>query len=97
MTNSEKLSALIRHIKLVETNCNIISKATMDKNPEFAIAIAKRGRMHDLSKFDSLEFEHLWKGSKNFDIALLHHHCHNSHHPEHFANGIYGMFSRNDL
>ena len=54
MTNSQKLSALIRHIKLVETNCNIISRMTMDKNPEFAIAIAKRGRMHDLSKFDSI-------------------------------------------
>lgn len=91
MTNTEKLSALIRHIKLVETNCNIISRATMDKDPEFAIAIAKRGRTHDLTKFDSLEFEYLWKGSKNFEIALLHHHCHNSHHPEHYANGIYGM------
>lgn len=94
MTNTEKLSALIRHIKLVENNCNIISRAIIDKDPQFAIDIAKRGRIHDISKFNSLEFEWLWKGEKNFDIALLHHHCHNSHHPEFYANGIYGM---NDL
>jgi len=91
MTNSEKLSALIKHIKLVENNCNAISRKTMDIDPKFALAIARRGRMHDLSKFDQLEFEHLWKGEKCFDIALLHHHCHNSHHPEFFRNGIYGM------
>ena len=91
MTNSEKISSLIRHIKLVEDNCNIISKKVMDTNPEFAIEISKRGRLHDISKFDDLEFKNLWRGEKNFDIALLHHHCHNSHHPEHYKSGIYGM------
>ena len=91
MTDSEKLSSLIRHVKMVENNCNIISRKTMELNPGFALDIAKRGRMHDLSKFEPLEFEHLWKGAKNFDVALLHHHCHNSHHPEHYKNGIYGM------
>ena len=91
MTNTEKLSSLIRHIKLVENNCNIISRKMIDTNPQFAIDIAKRGRIHDASKFDKIEFEHLWWGSKCFDVALLHHHCHNSHHPEHFHNGIYGM------
>ena len=91
MTNTEKLSSLIRHIKLVENKCNIISRKMIDTNPQFAIDIAKRGRIHDASKFDKIEFEHLWWGSKCFDVALLHHHCHNSHHPEHFHNGIYGM------
>lgn len=91
MTKTEKLSTLIRHIKMVEANCNLISRYTMEKDPEFAVAIAKRGRMHDLTKFDSLEFEYLWKGEKNFDIAILHHHSHNSHHPEYYVNGIYGM------
>lgn len=91
MTDSEKLSSLIRHVKMVENNCNIISRKTMELNPGFALDIAKRGRMHDLSKFEPLEFEHLWKGAKNFDVALLHHHCHNSHHCEHYKNGIYGM------
>jgi len=91
MTNSEKLSALIRHIKMVETNCNIISRHMMNEDSHFAITIAKRGRLHDLSKFDDLEFQNLWKGEKNFDIALVHHHTNNRHHPEHFTNGIYGM------
>lgn len=91
MTDTEKLSSLIRHIKLVEDNCNIISRKMMDINPSFAIALSQRGRLHDISKFDPLEFDHLWHGEKNFDVALLHHHCHNSHHPEHFRNGIWGM------
>ena len=91
MNNSEKLSSLIRHVKMVENNCNIISRKTMDSNPSFALEIAKRGRIHDLSKFDPLEFEHLWKGERCFDLALIHHHCHNSHHPEHYRIGIYGM------
>jgi hypothetical protein len=60
------------------------------KIPEFAIAIAKRGWTHDLTKFDNLEFQNLWKGEKNFDIAIDYH-TNNQHHPEHFPNGIYGM------
>lgn len=91
MTNTEKLHSIIKHIKLVENNCNIISQALMETDPKFSIAIVKRGRLHDLSKFDTLEFDHLWQDAKCFDVALLHHRCHNSHHPEHYRNGIYGM------
>jgi hypothetical protein len=91
MTDTQKLTSIIQHIKRVEDNCNIISRKMMDINPRFAIAIAKRGRVHDASKFDQLEFENLWEGSKCFEIAILNHHCHNSHHPEFYRNGIHGM------
>lgn len=91
MNNSEKISALLRHIKLVEDNCNMISRKMMDIDSNFATAIVKRGRLHDASKFEELEFNSLWKGERNFTIALLHHHSRNSHHPEHYRNGIYGM------
>ena len=91
MNDTEKLTSIIQHIKRVEANCNIISRKMMDINSKFAIELAKRGRIHDASKFDQLEFENLWAGQKCFDIALLHHHCHNSHHPEHYINGVYGM------
>jgi len=37
MNNSEKLSSLIRHVKMVENNCNIISRKTMESNPGFAL------------------------------------------------------------
>ena len=93
MTDTEKLSAIIQHVKRVEDNCNIISRKIMDIDPNFAIALAKRGRIHDASKFDELEFNNLWAGEKLFEISLLHHHCHNSHHPEFYKNGIYGMNS----
>jgi len=91
MTDTEKLTSIIQHIKRVEDNCNIISRKMMDINPRFAIAIAKRGRIHDASKFDQLEFENLWVDSRLFTISLLHHHTNNSHHPEHYRNGIHGM------
>ena len=91
LSNTEKITSIIRHIKMVEDNCNIISRKIMDSNPRFAIEIAKRGRTHDVSKFGDIEFEHLWEGTKCFDVALLHHRCHNSHHPEFYPNGIYGM------
>lgn len=90
-TNDEKMESIIRHIKMVENNCNIISKKTMDTSPNFAILIAKRGRLHDASKFDELEFDHLWEGDELFDMALLHHRSNNSHHPEFYPNGIFGM------
>ena len=91
MTDSEKLHSIIQHIKRVEDNCNIISIKLTDSNPVFAVKLARRGRLHDASKFSQVEFDHLWKESKCFDVAIMHHHTHNSHHPEHYPNGIYGM------
>ena len=91
LTPSEKLSSLINHIKLVETNCNIISRKMASTDMQFAIDIAKRGRIHDASKFDKLEFEHLWEDSEFFDFALTHHRLYNTHHPEYYKDGIYGM------
>jgi len=86
-----RLTALMRHVKAVEANCNIISSKMWLTDQDFALEIAKRGRTHDASKFEKLEFESLWKGEKCFDIALVHHHTVNSHHPEYYPNGIYGM------
>jgi len=68
----------------------------MDKDSEFSINLVKRGRLHDASKFGEIEFEHLWYGDKLFDIAKMHHYTHNSHHPEHYINSIWG-FNELDL
>lgn len=91
ISNSDKLNSILRHIKRVEDNCNLVAKKLMDVNPAFALAIAKRGRLHDSSKLDEMEFQHLWSDDKKFEVALKHHHIGNSHHPEHYQNGIYGM------
>ncbi len=90
---SEKLDSILRHIKRVEENCNLVAKKLIDVNTEFAIAIAHRGRIHDSSKLELFEFENLWTDDPDskFKEALEHHHKGNSHHPEHFPNGIYDM------
>ena len=66
-----------------------------------------RGRVHDASKLQSPESEKFskyddlsnidynseeyWKQMKFLEAALKHHYAHNTHHPEHYANGIDGM------
>jgi hypothetical protein len=90
-SNSDKLSSILRHIKRVEENCNLVATKLIEVNPAFSMAIAKRGRVHDASKLDPLEFQHLWSNDSKFEIALKNHHAGNTHHPEHFQNGIYGM------
>ena len=91
ISNSDKLISILRHIKRVDENCSIIATKLIDINPAFSMAIARRGRIHDASKLEPLEFEHLWSEDSKFEIALKHHHIGNSHHPEYYPNGIYGM------
>ena len=91
LSDNEKAKSIIRHIKRVEDNCNIIAMTLMETNPAFATNIMKRGRVHDTSKFEEFEFNHLWRESQFFKQAVLHHHQNNTHHPEHFRNGVYGM------
>lgn len=97
ISNSDKLKSILRHIKRVEDNCNLVASKLMDINPEFALAICKRGRHHDTSKLEGIEFENLWveketdKDLQAFKDALKHHHLNNSHHPEYYKDGIYGM------
>jgi hypothetical protein len=92
MNNKEKLASVLAHIKRVEENCNIVANKLMDVNPEFALAISNRGRLHDSSKLTLFEFEHLWTDDKRFKEALALHHKTNSHHPEFYTeDGIYGM------
>lgn len=75
---------------------------------EFAIALIKRGDVHDKSKLEEPEksefdrltpiLKELTYGSEEYSAAraalgkaLAHHYENNSHHPEHYPNGIDGM------
>ena len=91
MSDSEKLHAIIEHIKRVEQNCNIITIKLTDTNPLFAVKLARRARLHDASKFSDIEFAHLWKNDEHFSKAIAHHHAHNSHHPEYYPNSVWGF------
>jgi len=93
MTDSEKITSILKHIKRVEDNCNIVAKKLQDTDLTFSLNLIKRGRLHDASKFDYYEFNYLFYGSEYFKEALGIHHIKNSHHPEHHwrHNGIHGM------
>ena len=92
MTNLEKYEKIIAHIRRVEQNCCTLAKVFINDNkPKFALELIRRGRMHDLSKFELFEFENLWDWEPAFKTALKHHHINNSHHPEHHEFGVNWM------
>jgi len=82
MTNQEKITTILRHIKRVEDNCNLLSRKIIDTEPNFVLELIRRGRLHDLSKFNPYLFESLWEGHQNFQSALNFHRTRESHHPE---------------
>ncbi len=82
MTDNEKLKEILRHIKRVEDNCNLLASKLKDK--VFARQLIARGRIHDVSKLGEFEFKHLNKESRMLDVAKKMHHQKNSHHPEYY-------------
>jgi hypothetical protein len=74
---------------------------------DFAIGLLRRGQHHDDSKLGPVEKPHFDRespmlsgdfGSAAYEaalsrltVALRHHYAHNSHHPEHYPDGIAGM------
>lgn len=91
MTDAEHLQSIIRHIKRVEDNCNRLAISLQKEDFSLALRLVQRGRVHDASKFDSFEFYNLRDTSERFKEALWCHHRTNSHHPEHYDDGIKRM------
>lgn len=95
VSKEERLNAIIRHIKRVEDNCNLLARKMKDENFEFAVKLIQLGRIHDASKFDSFEFNYLGNYEKKkpveFYEALKKHHSKNPHHPEYWTGGIHAM------
>jgi hypothetical protein len=90
MTDDEKLNSILRHIKRVEDNCNLLARKLMKENPEFALEMVRRGRDHDRSKLSPYQFECLWPDHPNFKAALDFHRSIESHHPEYYSSGVRG-------
>lgn len=84
MERNEKLTGILRHIKRVEDNCNLLAQKLETEDEKFSRALIQRGRLHDASKLNEFEFRHLNSESKLFKAALEIHHINNSHHPEYY-------------
>ena len=91
MDNQEHLSSIIKHMKRVEDNCNIVAKKLQKTNLPLALKLIQLGRIHDASKLDRFEFLNLHPDSKYFDYAIATHHRGNKHHPEYWLDGIKEM------
>lgn len=78
-----KLSSILRHIKKVEDNCNLLARRLPE---ELALKLIRLGRIHDASKLEFFEFNHLHSDSPLFDVALKQHRKKNPHHPEYWES-----------
>lgn len=92
----KRLARLLRHVRNVEENCQIIADAILsshesENSKKFARRLMRNARKHDLSKFNKIEWCHLNGGiDPLFPEALKHHHKKNPHHPE-FWGSIHKM------
>lgn len=86
----QRIGDIIRHIKLVEANCDKIAFKIQKTDFDFARRLIQLGRIHDASKFDGYELKHLHADSPKFANALGIHHMRNKHHPEYW-NDIRNM------
>jgi len=86
----QRVSDILRHIKKVEDNCNLLARKLWEKEPETALLLIRLGRLHDASKLEPLELQGLYPESSFFNEALEHHHKNNPHHPE-FWSSIHSM------
>jgi hypothetical protein len=95
VSKEERLNTIIRHIKRVEDNCNLLARKLMEEDFEFAVKLIQLGRIHDASKFNAFEFNYLGnfenKKPVEFTEALKMHHTKNPHHPEFWTSGIRAM------
>ena len=93
--NGKNLNTIIRHIKRVEDNCNLLAGKLMDTDSELGRKLIQLGRIHDASKFDDFEFK--WLGNfeavkpPEFFEALKIHYSKNPHHPEYWKGGVMEM------
>lgn len=94
MTIPERqLHSLMRHTENVRVGCEELAEKLLDEGEDFEFCkrLVLNGRIHDVSKYEGVEWDHLWnKGDPLFGEALAHHIKTNPHHPE-FWGSIHDM------
>jgi hypothetical protein len=81
---AKRLQSLIRHIEGVQQDCQILGTRLIERGEaEDGRMLIANGFIHDHSKFEGVEWEHLHsKSDPMFAEAWQHHVTHNQHHPE---------------
>jgi hypothetical protein len=89
---TKRLRQIMRHIEDVREDCEILGANLIDRG-EFEIGklLIHNGLIHDASKLEGLEWEHLGVADPLHELAWRHHVENNSHHPEYWADGVRSM------
>ena len=92
MNEQKRLQLLLRHIQHVENNCKVMSESLIDNGEfDFARSLLRNAHIHDASKFDGMEWNHLTTPlDPLFKEAVRIHVTTNPHHPEYW-DGIHNM------
>lgn len=85
--NLDKVTSVMEHIANVQRNCNKIGFKLIKKGEvEMGRKLIANGQIHDNSKFEEIEFNHLFTGCKMLSDVIAHHAKTNPHHPEYWGN-----------
>jgi hypothetical protein len=95
LDDEKKLQLLKRHIEHVQDDCEKLSEYLIENGEiDLARELIKNSMIHDISKFEKFEFDHIFdRNDPLFNKALEHHYRHKfgTHHPQHFQDGIHEM------
>lgn len=88
---AKRLQCLIRHVEDVRHDCQLLGTRLIERGEaDLGRQLIANGFIHDHSKFEGIEWEHLHsKDDPLFPAAWDHHVRENPHHPEHW--GEYGI------
>lgn len=86
-----KIEMVLEHIHNVERSCHRLGeKLILNGELELGRTLISNGQIHDNSKLNGIEFEHLFYGDSLLVEAIKHHQSVNPHHPEYWG-GIHNM------
>lgn len=90
-----KIRGITRHIRNVEDNCFLLGeKLILNGEIDLGKRLIANGFVHDVSKFNGIEFEHMAPGiacqeesaKLKLKLAIHHHQKTNPHHPEYWQS-----------
>lgn len=90
---TKRLRQIMRHIEDVREDCEILGSHLIERGDfETGKTLIQHGYIHDASKLEGIEWEHLGvPNDSQHNVAWLHHVKHNPHHPEYWPGGVHEM------
>lgn len=94
MEDIEKIEKIVRHIRNVQENCEVLGKKLIERGEvSLGKQLIANGLVHDNSKLFGIEWEYLDDSAHKDkqEMAIRQHNMTNFHHPEAWSGGVKGM------